>query len=97
MSWSIDRLLKAAAEKTLAGEKVPPEVKEFRLGICEANDCNGYAVVRGEKRCLYCGCYLDVKAGCATNVNPKTMKWEVTHCPKGLWDDKEILDFYQSP
>ena len=48
-------------------------------------------------QCTICKCIVEEKSKSQLNKNPfKDMRTEITHCPKGFWDDKEIADYYNS-
>lgn len=86
------KILKLAAETTLVIEEVEPEVKAKRLAVCEGG-CGFLNKV--SRKCRSCGCYVDAKAGSKQNRNPTKLRFEITHCPKGKWDDKELANQYR--
>lgn len=86
------RILKLAAETTLVIENVEPDVKADRLGVCDGG-C-GF-LNKASRKCRACGCYVDAKAGSKENRNPEKLRYEITHCPRGKWKDKEIANLYR--
>jgi hypothetical protein len=46
------------------------------------------------KMCGICKCFLSIKTKAKTNRTPNGI--QVTHCPIGNWNDKEIADHYNS-
>lgn len=87
------RILRLAAEKTLVIENVEPKVKAERLGVCDGG-C-GF-LNKASRKCRGCGCYVDAKAGSKENWNPVQNRFEITHCPKGKWNDKELANQYRA-
>ena len=87
----IDELLKIAADKVISTEKIDPFVAGHRMLTCEACD----KMDKKEVRCKICKCYLEVKTKTKTNLNPKKLRYEVTHCPLGRWDDLETANRYR--
>jgi hypothetical protein len=86
-----NRLLKIAA-KGLALTNVSDEESKRRYNICK-NDCNNYDAK--SDKCIFCGCFMEVKSKTLTHINPKKGRTEVTHCPAGLWNDKDIANYYR--
>lgn len=87
----IDELLKAGARAILEDKKVSNEIAEQRMNIC--TQCDKFN--KDQIKCNVCGCYLEVKTECETNFNPKKARYEVTHCPLGLWGDIETANIYR--
>lgn len=100
-SWR-DKLIRAALEEEVMEY---PEIIAERLGNKGCATCPK----NHEKKCLECGCYIELKAAMDYNVNIK--KWgrvEKTHCPLGKWsginevtgekydNDKHIANYYRS-
>jgi hypothetical protein len=86
-----NRVLHLIAEKVIVKEHVDSETADTRFRVCLG--CSA----RDEKQnvCGECGCFLDLKTGARTNWNAKRMRNEITHCPNGLWNDKEIANIYR--
>lgn len=87
----LDKILKVAADKVLVESHVSEEVKEFRMGVCLK--CPLLSI--SDYRCKVCKCYVEVKSGSEINFNPKKLRNEITHCPKGMWNDLEIANEYR--
>lgn len=87
----INELLKAGAKAALETKKVSIEVSENRMQICRG--CDNFNAKN--LKCKDCGCYLEVKTECEINLNPKKLRYEVTHCPIGKWNDAEIANKYR--
>jgi len=87
----LNDLLKKLAEGLLPVEHVTDEVKSVRLSVC--NSCEN--LERDQMRCNICGCFLEVKAGCLVNFNPKKVRKELTHCPMGKWNDLDTANHYR--
>lgn len=88
------KALKKQAGKALVVEKTTADIKEKRINAC--NSCDMLSV---DRECMMCGCFIDVKAGSDTHINPKTMKVEITYCPKYRWDeemDRYLHNYYKS-
>jgi hypothetical protein len=81
----------AIADKALVNKRVTDEEKKRRLAICEA--CKFFDAE--SRRCKVCKCFMDVKASAEINLNPMKGRYEVTHCPKGFWDDKDVANHYR--
>lgn len=46
--------------------------------------------------CTSCGCLLDVKWKALINRRVSTGELQITHCPKGFWNDSDIAIFYNT-
>lgn len=86
-----ERALKVAAKKLIVKSTVEANIAAERYKIClgcefrdEAND-----------QCGVCHCFLDLKTASETNWNPAKLRNEITHCPKGRWNDKETANLYR--
>ncbi len=87
------KILSKVAEVALTVEKLDdPELKKFRITTCE-----GCKVFNPDGRtCGICTCPMDAKAGILTNKNPLHLfRHELTHCPLGKWNDKEVANHYR--
>lgn len=82
--------LKAAA-KGLVLDDVPFDVSEFRYQTCKTCDKRKPET----DQCGICNCFLKLKSGSKTNINPLRARTEITHCPLGKWNDKEIANHYR--
>ena len=87
----VDELLKVAANAALVVENVDDTTAEWRMGICLRCD----KLDKMDMRCKVCKCYLEIKTTTKTNRNPKKLRYEVTHCPLGKWDDLETANKYR--
>ena len=85
-------LIEKTADKVFVKEHVSDELGEWRMGICLA--CPNFQ--KKLKRCGVCGCFLEAKTKSKTNRSPKRPQGEETHCPLGMWNDKEIANYYRS-
>jgi hypothetical protein len=86
----LDDVLKVAADTALVHEKVSDEVAQWRMSVCTG--CENFKAK--PKKCGVCGCYMEVKTKAKTNFNPNKMRNEITHCPKGFWDDALLAAQY---
>lgn len=84
------RALKVAAQ-VLVIDHVEGEIARKRMSVCLM--CP-YRDPKNEV-CGICHCFLDLKTTSETNWNPERLRQEITHCPKGKWDDKEIANVYR--
>jgi len=57
------------------------EVFKQRYDMCKG--CKNYKSEPDE--CGVCGCVLFVKCALLKNINPRTLKLEITHCPINKW------------
>ena len=84
--------LKAAAKATLSVEQLNDKsIIAERNSICAKCDKRDATL----DKCKECGCYLEIKSGLKTNINPM-YGVEVTHCPNGKWGDIEIANHYRA-
>lgn len=49
-----------------------------------------------ENTCTICTCFLDLKTKSRVNWRPAKNRNEITHCPLGKWNDKEIANEYRA-
>lgn len=84
-------ILELAAKTFLQVRQVAPEVQQFRMNVCQGCD------KRDEEtnRCKVCKCFLAVKTDTKENLNPEKMRYEVTHCPLGKWNDLQTANHYR--
>ena len=85
----LDKIKQEAAKALLVSDKVSAEEAEARLEICRTCDRNQKGV------CALCGCFIEVKVTARINFNYRKLRQEVTHCPAGKWNDKELAEHYQ--
>lgn len=86
-----EKALAILADKTLVHERVDPDEKKRRLDICES--CRFFDVE--SRKCKVCKCFMDVKTGAETNFDPHKLRNEITHCPKGFWNDVDTANIYR--
>lgn len=92
MATAIDGLLMKAAAGLLTVERADEETAKERMDICRG--CEFFDL--GAERCKVCKCYMAAKTATLTHRNPKKMmRVEVTHCPKGKWNDRETANHYR--
>ena len=86
-----NKVLHLIAETVIVKEHVTETEAAVRMSVCFS--CPN----RNEKEnvCDVCGCFLDLKTGAKTNWNAKRLRNEITHCPLGKWNDKEIANVYR--
>lgn len=82
-------LLKGIAAGLIVDELLKDEeIVHFRRVTCLACPEMNHE----HKTCNVCGCFLDLKTRSKTNRTKRGI--EVTHCPLGKWDDKDIAEHY---
>lgn len=82
--------LKVAANG-LVLEDVSEEISAKRYSVCLGCDKRKSET----DQCGICNCFLQIKSGAKNNINPLRARTEITHCPLGRWDDKEIANHYR--
>lgn len=82
--------LKVAA-RGLVLDEVPADVQEIRYQTCLSCDKRKPET----DQCGICNCFLQLKSGAKTNLNPLKGRTEITHCPIGKWGDIEIANYYR--
>lgn len=80
------------AAKIIVKTKVSPEAAEHRFSVCKGCEHRDPE----KEKCKVCGCFLDLKTESETNWNPKKNRNEITHCPKGFWNDMDTANFYRN-
>jgi len=90
MNW-INEVLKFGASQVFTVEDVEDSEKNIRLAICEG--CKNFDPAG--RKCLVCGCFMDVKAGTKIHRNVAKLRYEVTHCPDGKWMDVDLANSYR--
>lgn len=94
-----NKMLTGGAKLILVAEyHNDPKVERERKRICRGRNsapCVNYNPDRDQ--CKKCGCIIEVKSKALTNYNPlKGMRAEITHCPEGFWEDKEVAEYYKN-
>jgi hypothetical protein len=87
----IEQIKHYLAKEIIVKEYVDAETKQQRFDVClecEHRDPE-------ENKCRACACFLDLKTGSRVNWRPSKNRNEITHCPLGKWDDKEIANEYR--
>ncbi len=86
----IDRLVEGFMVAEKLDDQELSEWREIQCGVCDFKKMG---------MCLQCGCLIKVKVKSYTN---KTLlnglpigPIEKTHCPLGLWGDKETANYYR--
>ena len=89
----MNRLIKLGIEMILKVEPLnDPELEKERYDKCRS--CDKYDAKND--KCSVCGCFMEIKTPLKYNINPKKMgRVEITHCPLGKWDDKDIANQYR--
>lgn len=87
-----DEIKHYLASKIIVKEQVDDETRDWRFGVClkcEHRDPE-------ENKCTICTCFLDLKTKSRVNWRPSKNRNEITHCPDGRWNDKEIANEYRA-
>lgn len=91
MNW-LDAAKKLAASKMLVLEQTDAQTAEMRWNTCwyceQMNHSN--------KTCRSCGCYIELKIWSKISRSVNRPMGELTHCPLGKWQDKEITNYYRT-
>jgi ribosomal protein L32 len=90
MSW-FDEVKKLAAAKILVMEQTDPQTAEMRWKTCWQCD----QMEHTHKTCLQCGCYIEAKIWSKISRSPSRPMGEITYCPLGKWNDKELTNHYR--
>ena len=86
-------ILELAVKKLLVDEEHGDQaVTDQRWSACLS--CQKFK--KTNLTCVKCGCYLNVKIPAKVNFNIKHGEYEVTHCPLGKWNDKELAEYYKN-
>lgn len=90
-----DKLFGGLAKELFTVSLLNDEILEAkRKSICESNS-NSCFDSEG-RRCKVCTCPIDAKAGLMFNKNAsKLFRTELTHCPLGKWNDKDVANYYR--
>ncbi len=91
MSW-FDDVKKLAASKVLVYSQTDQETADMRWKTCWYCDQMNHE----NKRCMACGCYIEVKIWSKTSGSIQRPLGEITHCPLGKWNDREIANHYRA-
>ena len=93
MSMTIaDEIKHYLASKVIVKEKVDGETADARFDVCMKCEYRNPE----ENKCIICTCFLDLKTGSRVNWRPAKNRNEITHCPEGRWNDKEIANHYRA-
>lgn len=87
----IEQIKHYAVSKIIVKEHVTADEASARMAVCltcEHRDPE-------ENKCTVCTCFLDLKTGSLVNWRPSKSRNEITHCPMGKWNDKEIANEYR--
>lgn len=88
----------AASSLLVVKEHFDPQVTNMRRRRCRGNAKQGVPACEfynpNRDQCTVCKCIIEIKSKSETNVNPLKGRVEITHCPKGKWDDQHIADLY---
>lgn len=87
-----DEIKHYLASKVIVKEWVDGETADARFDVClkcEHRDAE-------ENKCKVCTCFLDLKTKSRVNWRPSKNRNEITHCPLGQWNDKEIANEYRA-
>lgn len=90
MSW-FEKAKLLAAQTVFVLEQVAQETADARWKTCWQCD----RMDREARKCRECGCLLQAKIWAKTSRSPARMMGEITHCPLGRWDDKDIANHYR--
>lgn len=90
-----NEILTAIAKEVLVVERMDDiDLVNWRKRQCEKNICAYFNAK--DRMCMKCECYVDAKTVMKINNNPhKMMRHEITHCPEGMWNDKDIVNLYK--
>lgn len=101
IKWLIKAILNEGFIADKVGDEKADEIISKRISTCET------CPKLHERKCLVCGCDIDLKAPMDFNKNiKKLMRVEKTHCPLGKWvgidekgevysNDKAIANHYR--
>ena len=87
----IEQIKHYLASEIIVKEYVDAETAQQRFSVCLK--CDDRDPV--ENKCKVCTCFLDLKTGSRVNWRPSKNRNEITHCPMGMWNDKEIANEYR--
>lgn len=91
MSW-LEDMAKLAADKVLVKEQVEQDVADMRWSTCWTCEQMNHE----SKRCNLCGCFLENKIWAKVSRSMHRPLGEITHCPIGKWNDKDITNHYRA-
>ena len=91
MSW-FEEAKKIAAATVLVMEHVDQPTAQARMDVCDTCEWND----RASKKCSICGCFLENKVWSKISRSKPRPLGELTHCPRGKWNDKDIADHYRA-
>ncbi len=88
----VSKILEKTAKLLFTVEEIDnPILEKHRMDTCKT--CTYYDAEND--KCTVCGCFMSIKTRLLTNRNPKRVRIEHTHCPMGLWEDKELANYYR--
>ena len=87
-----DEIKHYLASKVIIKEKVDGDTADARFDVCLKCEYRNPE----ENKCMVCGCFLDLKTQSRVNWRPAKNRNEITHCPMGKWNDKEIANHYRA-
>ena len=87
-----DEIKHYLASKVIVKEKVDSDTADARFDVCLKCEYRNPE----ENKCMVCGCFLDLKVNSKVNWRPAKNRNEITHCPMGKWNDKEIANHYRA-
>lgn len=90
MSW-LDKAKQLAAAKILVVEEGDQQTADMRWQICYPCEYRDQT----ENVCTLCGCPISAKIWSKISRSLARPFGEVTHCPMGKWNDKEITNYYR--
>ena len=91
MSW-FDEVKKIAAEKMLVLEQADAATADMRWKTCWGCD----QMEHSNKTCRICGCYIEMKIWSKSSRSLARPTGEITHCPLGKWEDKDLANHYRA-
>lgn len=90
VAW-MDRIQKEFVELVVVVDKLDREADAETISFRKAQ-CN-LCPFRQDDKCGICKCYIDIKTTTKVNRRIDGSK-EITHCPKGRWNDQNLVTFY---
>lgn len=80
--------LTALRNKVISGILVEEELNDQQITEQRRDTCSLCDQMDTENvTCKLCGCFLAIKTKSKVNINHKTGKSEITHCPLNKWQD----------
>lgn len=88
----ITKAKRLIAEQLIVESSVDDDTARWRMSICMSCEHRNSQ----DNTCKLCGCFLELKTKSEVNYSLKRLRSEITHCPDGRWDDKQLAEFYRS-